>query len=125
MRLVARLDLEAMETSAQRLYVGEVKARVLTGRLDRYRGVVEHFGVAARTRPHRSASTLLLHVIEGEAVAADGESRAVLGAGETAVVQAGEWHWRGALPHSRALLLVIDGGEETHLDVALRDWQQG
>ncbi|HLI42626.1 MAG TPA: cupin domain-containing protein [Streptosporangiaceae bacterium] len=58
-----------------------------------------HFAPGARTAWHRHPFGQVLHVTEGAGlVAVRGGAPEPIGAGDTVIAAAGEWHWHGAGP---------------------------
>ena len=119
-------DPSEQEPAAPLFYVGTVGERVLRSLGDdRVEVRLMGFGPGSRSRPHVCRSGRVLHVVAGEAVVADLETRLVVGPGDTVSVPAGEWHWHGGLPHVAAVLLVIERPADVSWSVVAGDWAEG
>jgi quercetin dioxygenase-like cupin family protein len=122
-RISDRSDQEAVGAPS---YEGPAGVSVLPSPLN---GGLEvrlvRFGPGGRSRPHVCSSGRLVHVVSGEAVAADPTNRIVVGPGDTISVPAGEWHWHGGLPHVAAVLLVVERPGDVSWNVARNDWDEG
>jgi quercetin dioxygenase-like cupin family protein len=84
----------------------------------RLRAYSVHFTPSARTAWHRHPNGQVLHVTEGVGrVQAKGSSVREIRAGDSVVIEAGEWHWHGASPNNfmthLGLVEVDDDGSET------------
>jgi quercetin dioxygenase-like cupin family protein len=67
----------------------------------RLRAASVHFAPGARTAWHRHPNGQVLHVVEGVGRAQErGGTVHEIRAGDTVVIQPGEWHWHGAAPES-------------------------
>lgn len=85
-----------------------------------------HFRAGARTRPHVHHSGQLLHVVAGRGIIADGTGRREVAVGDVVAVQAGEWHWHGATPHSPMTHVTVQKADDPiEWDVEERDWASG
>jgi quercetin dioxygenase-like cupin family protein len=67
----------------------------------RLRAYTVHFSPGARTAWHTHPNGQILHVTEGVGrVQSRGGHVQEVRAGDTVVIEPGEWHWHGAAPHN-------------------------
>ncbi|CAL9655585.1 (R)-mandelonitrile lyase [Streptomyces sp. enrichment culture] len=60
-----------------------------------------HFAPGAHTAWHRHPHGQVLHILQGEGrVQRRGGSVETVRAGDTVLIEPGEWHWHGAGPHT-------------------------
>ena len=122
----SRSEPSELDAAAPSRYVGAVGVRGLPVALgEGLEARLIEFGPGGRSRPHICTSDRLLHVVSGEGVVADQEGPSVVGPGDTVTVPAGEWHWHGGLPHTAAVLLVVERAADVSWNVASRDWPIG
>jgi len=81
-----------------------------------------HFGVGARTVPHRHKTGQHLVFVEGEGVVADENGPHVVHAGDVVSNPPGAWHWHGATPTSAATHVTFEAPGDFDLNVDRRDW---
>src|SRR5688572_1613248 len=83
------------------------------------------FEAGARTLPHTHSTGQLLYFLEGEGVVGTAEHILLFRAGGMAYVEAGRWHWHGAIPTSGTCHLSIRPGGPSSWppDVPMGNWE--
>jgi quercetin dioxygenase-like cupin family protein len=126
MEVIGGPEASGLEAFATPTYVGKAQVQSLSASLgDGLQVRFVQLEPGARSRPHVSSSGRLIHMVAGEAVVADENDRVVVGRGETVIVDPGEWHWHGGMPHVAAVLIVVDRPHDVSWDVPERDWAIG